>query len=251
MNDRHSPLSDTAQRNLESRRALSFENAPGTALDKLRSISRFISRAELGKLLEYETLVKETTGVVGSVADCGVFEGQGLMTYALLLDLLEPYNYQCRVYGFDTFEGDTELVHQDIQGSLVDRNVYKYKIASTDALRESIEIFEESKTLPHIKKIHLVKGDLASTAKSFQEDNPFLFWRIIHLSVNLYKPTLSALRNFIPHLAPGGIVAVHGVNFTTGSSTAIKDYLKESSVVLGRMQVVDYYPNVVFFRVGH
>jgi hypothetical protein len=196
-------------------------------------------------------LLKETKGVVGSIADCGVFEGQGLMTYALLLDLLEPYNYQCRVYGFDTFEGDTELVQQDIQGSLVDRNKYKYKISSIDALRESIEIFEESKTLPNIKKIHLVKGDLTSTAKSFQEQNTFLFWRIIHLSVNLYLPTLSALRNFIPHLAPGGIVAIHGVNFTTGASTAIKDFLKESSLVLGKMEVVDFYPNVVFFRVGN
>ena len=93
MVNKYSPLSSSVQNAIEEKRARSFQEAPGTINDKLRFISRFLSRSELGKILAYQHLIEQTKGVVGSIADCGVFEGQGLMTYALLLDLLEPYNY--------------------------------------------------------------------------------------------------------------------------------------------------------------
>ena len=248
MVNKYSPLSSSVQNSIEEKRAKSFQEAPGTINDKLRFISRFLSRSELGKILAYQHLIEQTKGVVGSIADCGVFEGQGLMTYALLLDLLEPYNYQCKIYGFDTFEGDSKLTDEDFKGTVVDREKYRYVTQSIDAIKESVRIFEESKTLNHIDKISLIKGDLVETAPKFHLENTFVSWRIIHLSVNLYQPTLAVLRHFQPHLSPGGVIAIHGINFTTGASVALKDFVRDSKNALSEMRVIEFYPNLVYVK---
>lgn len=73
----HSPLQTKAQGVAEISRAEYFESGAGTSVDKLRSITRFIGRQELGKILAYSDIFKKTQGVAGSIADCGVFFGGG------------------------------------------------------------------------------------------------------------------------------------------------------------------------------
>jgi hypothetical protein len=51
--------------------------------------------------------------VKGSIVECGVFKGFGLMSWAKLSAMLEPENFTRRIYGFDTFEGFTALSDKD------------------------------------------------------------------------------------------------------------------------------------------
>ncbi len=43
--------------------------------------------------------------VKGSIVECGVFKGFGVMSWAKLSAMLEPENLTRRIYGFDTFAG--------------------------------------------------------------------------------------------------------------------------------------------------
>ena len=130
----HSPLQTQDQFTNEEKRAKYLEGGIGTNLDKLRSISRFIGRQEFAKILAYKKLFMETSGLAGSIVECGVYYGGGLMTYANLSAALEPYNYQCKILGFDTFNGNESISELDLKYETVDFKKHTYDVDSYDDL---------------------------------------------------------------------------------------------------------------------
>lgn len=242
-----SPLQSQVQEDAEVRRAEYFESGLGTTTDKLRSVSRFIGRQEVAKLLGYAELVRMTTGVAGSVADCGTYFGSGLMNYATILSTLEPYNYQCRVIGFDTFSGDAGHEEIDLKHGIVDREKFTYAADAFEDLNRAAEIYDLDRPLNQLPRIELVKGDLLESAPAYLGKNPGTIFRIIHLSVNLYRPTLETLKTFYPRLSKGGIVVIHGLNVTVGATKALLDAFEELGIPLPSARVLDYYPNISYF----
>jgi hypothetical protein len=242
----HSPLQAQHQRTAEDMRALYLMEGHGDAKDKLRSIMRFVSRQELAKVLAYTKIFEQTAGIAGSIADCGVFFGGGLMTYANLSAALEPYNYQCKIYGFDTFSGDASHSKVDLEYGNVDRTEYKYAADMYQDLQRAIEIFDQDRPLGHLPKIELIKGDLVETAGAFIQSHPGVIFRIVHLSVNLYMPTISVLQSFWPRLSKGGVVVIHGMNYTPGATKALYDFFEKMEIEAPQVRVVECCPNVTY-----
>jgi len=242
----HSPLQTELQATAEESRVHYFETGLGSTRDKLRSASRFIGRQETAKLLAYGDLIRLTSGCAGSIADCGVFYGGGLMNYATILAALEPYNYQCRVIGFDTFSGDTGQTDIDLTQGVVDRTTYTYEAHSLEDLRRAAEIYDMDRPLSHLPRIDFVAGDLCETAPAYIAQNPQTVFRIIHLVVNLYRPTLETIKAFYPRLTQRGILVIQGLNFTVGASQALFDAFEELGQRPPAIRAIDYYPNVTY-----
>lgn len=57
--------------------------------------------------------------VHGSIVECGVLLGGGLMTWAVLSEIFEPINHLRRVIGFDTFSGFASIAPEDKRGIAV------------------------------------------------------------------------------------------------------------------------------------
>ncbi len=68
-------------------------------------------------LARYE-LFKIVADIQGSIIECGVLLGGGLLSFAKLSAILEPYNFQRRVIGFDTFTGFSEVDEHDQLGKV-------------------------------------------------------------------------------------------------------------------------------------
>ena len=246
MKNQFSTLSSILQLNAEELRAKYLEDGYGTAMEKNRSLTRFITRQEFAKLIAYEEIFKKTSGVLGSIADCGVYLGGGLSTYANLSAALEPYNYQCKILGFDTFAGSSG--HSDIDNlSSIDFSEQKYIANNLADLKRFIELFDMDRPINQIEKIKLITGDLSVTSKKYINDNPEVIFRIIHLSVNLYQPTLLALENFLPRLNKGGILVVHAMNFSTSPTLATIEALAKFGIKAPRFKTFDYYPNISYW----
>jgi hypothetical protein len=242
----HSPLQTPQQASAEDSRAEYFETGLGSTRDKLRSATRFIGRQETAKILGYAELIRLTNGCAGSIADCGVYFGGGLMNYATVLAALEPYNYQCRVIGFDTYSGDAGQSEIDLKHGVVDRTKYTYDAESLQDLRRAAEIYDLDRPLNHLPRIDFVAGDLCDTAPDYIRQNPETIFRIIHLSVNLYRPTFETIKAFYPRLTRGGILAIHGLNFTVGASQALFDAFAELELQPPSIRAIDYYPNITY-----
>jgi len=240
-----SPLQTDSQSQAEDANTNLFVNSPFTIPQRLRAPSVYLTRQITAQLICYQKLVELTSGVAGSIVECGVFRGMGLMAYANLLAAIEPYNYQCKVLGFDTFQGDTGLSEVDFsEGAVVSRGDYTYTSDSIEHLKEAIRIYDMDRPLAHIPKIDLIKGDICISADEYLERNPQHMTRILHLSMNLYLPTLAALKAFYPSIPQGGIIVVHGLNFTTGATAAVKKYF--GSLTDLAIKTFDFCPNFTY-----
>jgi len=110
-----------------------------------REITRFLARYELFKMVER---------IQGCIVECGVFAGQGLMSWAQMSAILEPVGGTFRhVYGFDTFDGFPEVYEKDIKGSIdLEWKAGDLKCDSYADLQSCIELFDLNRFLPQFSK---------------------------------------------------------------------------------------------------
>tara|TARA_Y100000591_G_scaffold316502_1_gene325170 strand:- start:1049 stop:1804 length:756 start_codon:yes stop_codon:yes gene_type:complete len=239
-------LSSLSQRTLGKKRSDLFKNSKGSLEDKINSFTVYSSRQNVAKLIAQYELVKETKNVLGDIIEAGVYYGSGLMGWANILASIEPYNYQCKIIGFDTFEGSKGVTKKDLIYKRIQRRDGEYNANSFNDLKKSIDIFNEDRPLAHLDKVKLVKGDIVKTSKIYAKENPAQAIRILHIGMNIYKPTFHTLKNFLPKMSKGSIVAIDGLNYATGGCmTALREIINTNDFEL---KTIDYYPNFSYFK---
>ena len=82
-----------------------FNGCPDPVEVKLENFTKYVRRQHLKRFLALYDIFKLILPVKGSVVECGVYKGFGLMAWAKLSAMLEPENLTRRIYGFDTFAG--------------------------------------------------------------------------------------------------------------------------------------------------
>ena len=183
-----------------------FEDCQDSTDDKLNSFPKYARRQHLKRFLAMYELFKLALPVKGSVVECGVFRGFGLMSWAKLSSILEPENLTRRIYGFDTFDGFPSLAGKD-QNQHTATHIGDLRASSYEELQQLIAVYDQDRFLGHIPKVSLVKGDIAITAPKFIEDNPHLLVSLLFIDCDLYEPTKIALRHFLPRMPKGAILA--------------------------------------------
>ncbi len=183
-----------------------FEESQASLDVKLESFPRYARRKTVTRFITLYELFKLAVPVKGSVVECGVFQGFGLMTWAHLSAVLEPANLSRRIYGFDSFEGFPSIDPQD-QNRVRTPEPGELRASSEEELRRLIEIYDQDRFLGHIDKVHLVKGDAASTIPPFIEQNPHLVVSLLYMDFDLFEPTKIALQHFVPRMPKGAILA--------------------------------------------
>jgi len=159
-------------------------------------------------MVQYE-LFKKTQSVKGSIVECGVYQGAGVMAWAKIAETLEPYNFLRKVYGFDTFDGFPSVSKVDTQG---DAAIAKVGYLNPDydvfaEIGQCIAEFDQTRLLKHQDKVVLVKGDALQTIPAFIQENPHVLVSLLYLDFDLYEPTLLALKEFLPRMPRGAIIA--------------------------------------------
>ena len=247
---------------LEDRKLAHFENSNMSLSAKLASPGRFLSRQQFAKLICYVDVVRMTEGVTGSIVECGVYNGNGLMMFAKLIAALEPYNYNCQVFGFDTFgkgnlrvsdvdQGISNLDHTFL-GHQVEAEHHKvggYVTHSFAEIAECVSIFDEDRPLGSVPKTLLLAGDICETAQRFvKEDCKGLIIRILSLSMNLYEPTKAALKAFLPRMPKGSIIMAFTLNspLYPGMTQAL---IEEVGLKDYRITTPAFYPNVNYVHI--
>src|SRR5438045_8704666 len=90
-----------------------FTNCPDSIVLKLEDFPKYVRRQHLKRFLALYEIFKRVLRIKGSIVECGVFRGFGVMAWAKLSAILEPENLTRRIYGFDTFEGFPSLHDKD------------------------------------------------------------------------------------------------------------------------------------------
>ena len=183
-----------------------FETCADSTEDKLASFPKYARRQHLKRFLAMYEIFKLVMPVKGSVVECGVFRGFGLMSWAKLSAILEPENLTRRIYGFDTFDGFPSLASQDTNQH-TQTHVGDLRASSYDELLRLIELHNQDRFLGHIEKVSLIKGDITKTAPAFLNEHPHLLVSLLFIDCDLYEPTKVALETFLPRMPKGAVLA--------------------------------------------
>src|SRR3989304_5568469 len=72
----------------------------GSNVEKYQNFAKYSPAASLRKFLCKYEIFKKILPIHGSIIECGVLFGGGLMTWAQLSAIFEPMNHQRKVIGF-------------------------------------------------------------------------------------------------------------------------------------------------------
>jgi len=192
---------------LSSSQSEHWSSSLGTVEEKLSAFPRFADRTALSRFLVKNEIFSRIQNVQGSIIECGVHFGGGLMTWANLSALYEPLNHRRRIIGFDTFEGFPSISEHDVAGGSHQAVRGGYNGGSLEDLEQAIEYFDQNRAMGNIPKVSIVKGDFTKTCSEFLTENPHLVVSLLYLDFDIYEPTKHALEMILPRMPKGAIVA--------------------------------------------
>ncbi|GBU23463.1 dTDP-6-deoxy-L-hexose 4-O-methyltransferase [Fibrobacteria bacterium R8-3-H12] len=234
-----------SQNDLEQFRALEglFTNEPIPLIEKIESFPKYISRQCMGKFLTKYELFKKIINVNGSIIECGVLYGAGLLTWAKLSSLFESSNHTRKIIGFDTFEGFPSLSSKDTNTG-ISNHLTKggLKGSSYESVMEAIKVFDLNRPISHIPKVEIIKGDICQTASKYLIENPHLVVSLLYLDVDLYEPTKEALKTFLPRMPKGSIIVFDELNakIFPGETEAVQDVIGLNNLKIERFNFDSY-----------
>ena len=189
-----------------------FTNSIGSNVEKLQNFTKYVPTQDLRKFLCRYELFRKILHVHGSIVECGVLYGGGLMAWAQLSEIFEPLNHLRNIIGFDTFSGFVSISEMDRTGTAFQGKNGGLAIDTYDDLLKSIALYNKNRFLNHIEKVKLVKGDVAESLPKFLKANPHLVVSLLYLDFDVYEPTVVALKHLMPKIPKGGIIAFDELN---------------------------------------
>ncbi|MCI0400600.1 MAG: TylF/MycF family methyltransferase [Gammaproteobacteria bacterium] len=220
-----------------------FKSAAGTVAEKIDAFPKFASRQAIGKFLARYEIFKKILYVNGSIVECGVLHGAGLLTFAKLSSLLEPANHVRKIIGFDTFSGFPSVSGKDATTSDSAHLTAGGLAGSTlEDVERAVKLYNLNRPIAHIQKVELVKGDVCVTAPEYLKANPHLVVAMLYLDVDLYEPTVAALQTFVSRMPKGSIIVFDELNakMFPGETLAVDEVLGLHNLQIERFPLDSY-----------
>lgn len=231
----------------ELERAIGESSYSGT--ERMMNFPLYTPRQDVARFLSKYEIFKRALDVQGSVVECGVFFGGGVLWWAQLSAILEPANHQRRVIGFDTFSGFVRLAQQDEGSESAEAREGGLAIDSYAEILRAAELFDRNRPVGHIPKVELVRGDAAESIPTYVEANPHLLVSLLYLDFDVYEPTKVALEQFLPRMPRGAVLAFDELNLRDwpGESVALLESLDVGTL---RLERFPFGSTISFAQIG-
>ncbi len=204
-----------------------FKSCPIPENELLSNLGLFIRRHDLCRILFMNGLYKKILDVHGIVCEFGVRWGQNLALFESFRGMYEPYNYNRKIVGFDTFEGFPAVDEKDGPAPIAKEGAFSVTENYYEYLDGIMAYHESESPIGHIKKYELVKGDASGTFAEYLERNPETIVAFAYFDLDIYRPTRDCLEILLPHLTKGSVVGFDELNFHPfpGETIAVREIL--------------------------
>ncbi|MBN1041182.1 crotonobetainyl-CoA--carnitine CoA-transferase [Clostridium botulinum] len=202
-----------------------FENSPIPKNEVLQNLGLYINRQSLSRILFMNDLYKKIVDVHGIAIEFGVRWGQNLALFESFRGIYEPYNYNRKIVGFDTFEGFKSLDKNDGQLDIIQEGAYSVTDNYEEYLEKILQYQESENPISNIKKYEIVKGDATKTIHTYLNDNPETIIALAYFDFDIYKPTKECLGAIKPYLTKGSVIGFDELNYHKfpGETIAFKE----------------------------
>jgi hypothetical protein len=183
--------------------------------------------SRLRKLLVRYRIYELTRQIPGDIVECGVYKGAGLMTWAKFLHLFEPHSRK-KVIGFDYF-GPFRDVAIDTREAGVPQALDE--ISGGGIQREEVERVVNAAGLGH--RVELIEGHIEQTSANYVANNFGFRISLLHLDLDVYAATLSALEQLWPQVSQGGVILMDEYGLRGfGETQAVDEFFSGKDVQL-------------------
>ncbi|MDU6483375.1 MAG: TylF/MycF/NovP-related O-methyltransferase [Paeniclostridium sordellii] len=190
----------------------------------------------MGKQLAQYELYKKIVNIPGEVLEFGVYKGASIIRFATYRELLEN-TYSRKIIGFDIF-GEFPKTDNDDDNKFIQRFEEQ---GGNGISKEALEDFIKHKK---INNIELIKGNVFDTLDEFLEKNKQIKISLLHLDLDVYKPTKFILEKLYERMIPGGIIVFDDYGTVKGATNAIDEFLKEKNKKIEKLSLC-YIPSFV------
>ncbi len=220
-----------------------FRDRPMPDDQLLVSLGMYMRSSALTKILFLNELYEQILDVPGVIMEFGTWWGQNLIVYENLRSIYEPFNYDRRIVGFDTFKGYENISNKDKKSEIIKEGGYTVSENYDDYLRDLLNYHERENVLFYENKHTIVKGDATITLENFLNKNPHTIVALAYFDMALYEPTKKCLELLERHLFNGSVVMLDELNAPDlpGETLALMDTwglkkysLKKSRFMPGR-----------------
>lgn len=193
----------------------------------------------IGKMLAHYELYKKIRRISGAIVECGVYKGASLTRFATFRECLES-QYSRKIVGFDMF-GQFPRVENKEDNEFID--MFEGQGGNGIDVNSLNEIFKKK----GFSNYELIKGDLTETIDEYLRQNPAFRIAMLHVDVDVYKPTKYVLEKLYERVVPGGIIVLDDYGMVKGGTEAVDDFINENnlSVVIEK---IPYYQVPAYIR---
>tara|TARA_Y100000739_G_C20594918_1_gene459851 strand:+ start:954 stop:1721 length:768 start_codon:yes stop_codon:yes gene_type:complete len=204
--------------------------------EKFSSFPVFSTRQAITTFLERYHIYNLIKDIPGSIIECGVGSGMGLMSFMHFCSIFEPYHYTRKVYGFDTFEGFTGITDKDLTSKANHLREGGLNFGGFEMIKKAISLHDKNRVLGNISKVELIKGDISSTLPVFIDNHPELVVALLYLDLDLFKPTIDSINLLKNRIPKSGIICFDEINHADypGETIAVMEALGLENLELKR-----------------
>ena len=214
---------------------------------KLNNFPKYVRRQAISRFLCKYHIFQRQLNVKGSIVECGVNLGGGVFSWAHFSTILEPYNYHRKIIGFDTFQGFPSINKNDGKKLKQKKKYFRRNYDVRNELLDLVKIFDKNRFIGHKKKIELIKGNAIKTIPKYIKKNKELLESLLFLDFDIYAPTGTALKYFLPRMSKGGIIAFDQVNNPDWPGETLA-YLKRKELKKFKLENISFEPNISFLQ---
>src|SRR5690554_1160641 len=213
-----------------------FETSPIPGAEQVAQVGLFQRRQELSKTLFLNELYQKFVNTHGVIMEFGTRWGQNLTTLSNLRGIYEPYNYNRKIVGFDTFEGFVGIHQKDGNDDSIEDGAFGVSENYDTYLKAVLKCHQAESPLNHISKFEICRGDAPARLKAYLERNPQTIIAFAYFDFDIYAPTLECLKLIKPHLVKGSILGFDELNDPgfPGETVALKEVFGLNSIRLER-----------------
>jgi len=229
-------LRGSTSQEIDSRKKIidALKNSPIPDEELLSNLGLYLNRQNLSRILFMLELYKKIINIHGVVMEFGIRWGQNLSLFSSFRGMYEPYNYNRKIIGFDTFEGFPNVDVKD--GDKVSRGDYSVTKGYEHYLDSIMQYHQSESPVSHKKKYELVKGDATITIRDYLKKHPETIISLAYFDFDIYQPTRLCLEAIKPHLAKGSIIGFDELNFESfpGETIAFNEILGINNYTIHR-----------------
>lgn len=197
------------------------------------NLGLFLNSQACARILFMHEIYQLILPVHGSVMEFGVRWGQNLALFSEFRALYEPFNFNRKIIGFDTFAGFIESGDED---GLHEAGKYGVTSGYKDYLEGILRLHNDDNPIPNIKKFELVPGDATERLPEYLKNNEHTIVALAYFDFDLYRPTKECLKLILDVMPKGGVIGFDELNCKEfpGETTAVKEVLGLRNIQLRR-----------------